>query len=115
MEKDKTRFYVENDFDTYIYSVIGRRGCRDYFPEQGPIDTNAYYPQQGPKDATINRHYLICYWVDAMAYSQSDQLGPLCILIVVTTNLFIVIVYMDYQSLGTIDASTTHTTDVPYQ
>ena len=50
-----------------------------------------------------------------MAYALSDQLGPLCILIVITTNLFIVIVYMNYQSLGTIDASTTHTTDIPSQ
>ena len=50
-----------------------------------------------------------------MAYSHSDQLGPLCILIVVTTNWFIVIVSLDYQSLGTIDASTMHTTDVPSQ
>ena len=115
MEKDKTRFYVENDFDTYIYSVIGRRGCRDYFPEQGPIDTNAYYPQQGPKDATINRHYLICYWVDVMAYVHNNQLGPLCILIVVTTNWLIMIVSMDYQPLGTIYASTTHTTNVTSQ
>ena len=47
-----------------------------------------------------------------MAYAHIDQLGPLCILIVVTTSLLIVIVSMDYQSLGTIDASTTHTTDV---
>ena len=50
-----------------------------------------------------------------MAYAHSDQLGPLYILIVVTNNWLIVIVSMDYQSLGTIDASTTHTTDVPSQ
>ena len=50
-----------------------------------------------------------------MAYAHSDQLGPMCIIIVVITNWLIVIVSMDYQYLGTIDASTTHTTDVPYQ
>ena len=50
-----------------------------------------------------------------MAYAHSDQLGPLCIIIVVTTNLLILIVSMDYQYLGTIDASTTHTTDVTSQ
>ena len=50
-----------------------------------------------------------------MAYAHSDQLGPLCILIVVTTNWSIVVVSMDYQSLFTIDASTKHTTEVPFQ
>ena len=50
-----------------------------------------------------------------MAYAHSNQLGPLCILIVVTTNWLIVIISMDYQSLGTIDASTMHNTDVPSQ
>ena len=47
-----------------------------------------------------------------MAYAHSNQLGPLCILIVVNTNWFIVIVSMDYQSLGMIDASTMHTTEI---
>ena len=50
-----------------------------------------------------------------MAYTRSDQLGPLCILIGVNTNWFIVIVSMDYQSLGMIDASTMHTTDISSQ
>ena len=50
-----------------------------------------------------------------MAYAHNNQLGPLFILIVVTTNWLIVIVSIDYQSLGTIDASMTHTTDIPSQ
>ena len=50
-----------------------------------------------------------------MANAYSNQLGLLCILIGVTTNWLIVIVSMYYQSLGTIDASTAHTTDVPSQ
>ena len=50
-----------------------------------------------------------------MAYAHSDQLGPLCILVVFTTNWLVVIVSIDYQSLGTIDASVTHITDIPSQ
>ena len=37
-------------------------------------------PATGPTDATINRRYLIRYWVDVFAYAHSDQSVPLCIL-----------------------------------
>ena len=107
----KTSFLLKND--RYVLNC-GLK-YRGYCPEQGPIDTQDCFPKQGTTDATINRHYLIRYWVDVMAYAHIDQLSPLCILIVVTTNWLIVILSMDYQSLGTIYASTMQTTDVPSQ